>query len=380
MFSRLYIHIPWCLSKCGYCAFNSNTLEPEKLDQTCNLLLQEIELAAKKFPGNHPLDSIYFGGGTPSLLSHDQINRLIAGSLAHFGHNKEIEITLEANPGTVSLDSLSGYREAGVTRLSLGAQSFNDRMLHTLGRRHSTEETRSAVRLAHQAGFKSIGLDLICGLPNQTEADWQLDLDEALALQPDHLSVYGLTIEEGTPFAARYPDTTTELPDDDQTAAMLELADQRLGSAGYEHYEIANFSRPGYHSQHNCGYWQRDGYLGIGPGAHSFMQKSWGLRWGNQSDYDTWADAIQHNNSAAEDQQELTRQEALSETIFLGLRMAAGISLDNFAEHFKERLELRFANEIKQLKEAGLITCTEEKITLTKKGMLLSNQVFIRFL
>lgn len=380
MFSRLYLHIPWCLSKCGYCAFSSRPLEPEKLEQTCHLLLREMELAATWYPHNQPLRSLYFGGGTPSLLAPEQISRLIDHSRELFGHTNPIEITLEANPGTVNLAALRSYRQAGVTRLSLGAQSFNDRMLQALGRRHTADETRSAFRLAQQAGFNSVGLDLICGLPHQTEADWQSDLEEALALQPDHFSVYGLTIEEGTPFASRYPDGSTELPDDDQSATMLETADQLLTAAGYEHYEIANFARPGCRSQHNCGYWQRDGYLGIGPGAHSFLKQGYGLRWGNQSSFEVWADALQHNSPATVEQHQLSREEALSETIFLGLRMADGINLDRFAEQSGERLEQRFAREIEQLQQAGLISCTTESIALTKQGMLLSNQVFVRFL
>lgn len=380
MFSRLYLHTPWCLSKCDYCAFSSQPLEPQRLEQTCHLLLREMELAASWYPHNQPLRSLYFGGGTPSLLAPEQISRLIDHSRELFGHTNSIEITLEANPGTVNLAALRSYRQAGVTRLSLGAQSFNDRMLQTLGRRHTADETRRAFQLAQQAGFSSIGLDLICGLPQQAEADWHKDLHEALLLQPDHFSVYGLTIEEGTPFATRYPDGSAELPDDDQSATMLETADQLLTAAGYEHYEIANFARPGCRSQHNCGYWQRDGYLGIGPAAHSFLKQGYGLRWGNQSSFEVWADALQHNSPATIEQHQLSRAEALSETIFLGLRMADGISLDGFAEQFGERLEQRFAGEIEQLQQAGLISCTTDSIALTKQGMLLSNQVFVRFL
>jgi oxygen-independent coproporphyrinogen-3 oxidase len=380
VFSRLYLHTPWCLSKCGYCAFNSQPLEPEKLEQTCNLLLQEMDIAAKTYPVNQPLRSLYFGGGTPSLLDPEQISRLISGSQELFGHTSTIEITLEANPGTVSRNSLTGYYQTGVTRLSLGAQSFNDRMLQTLGRRHTAADTRSAFQLAQQAGFSSIGLDLICGLPEQTLADWQQDLGEAVALKPDHLSVYGLTIEEETPFARRYPAGSDALPDHDLSASMLEKADSVLTTAGYEHYEIANFARPGCRSQHNCGYWQRDGYLGIGPGAHSFLRQGLGIRWGNQSEFAIWATAIQNNRLAAVEQQELTRADALSEYIFLGLRMADGISLDDFAEEFGERLEHRFSEEINQLQQAGLLVCSPDRLSLTKRGMLLSNQVFVRFL
>lgn len=380
MFSRLYLHIPWCLSKCGYCAFNSRPLEPEKLEQTCDLLLQEMELAAKTYPVDQPLRSLYFGGGTPSLLTAEQTSRLISRSQELFGHTSTIEITLEANPGTVNLNSLTGYFQAGVTRLSLGAQSFHDRLLQTLGRRHTATETRSAFRLAQQAGFSSIGLDLISGLPGQSMTAWQQDLEAALALQPDHLSIYGLTIEEETPFAHRYPAGSAELPDHDLSATMLEEADNTLTAAGYEHYEIANFARPGCRSEHNCGYWQRDGYLGIGPGAHSFLRQDWGIRWGNQSDFEAWVTAIQNNALAATVQHELTREEALSEYIFLGLRMADGILLDHFAEEFGERLEQRFSAEIHQLHQAGLLIFNPNQLALTKRGRLLSNQVFVRFL
>lgn len=338
-----------------------------------------MKLAAAAWPDNQPLQSVYLGGGTPSLLSAEQVAHLLACSRNLFGHADDVEITLEANPGTVNLDSLSGYCQAGVARLSLGVQSFDDRMLAALGRIHTAEESRTALTLARQAGFDSIGIDLICGLPEQTMTHWQNSLQQAISLQSDHLSVYGLTIEEGTPFATRYPDSSTELPDDDQTAAMLEEADSRLTAAGYEHYEIANFARPGKRSRHNCGYWQRDGYLGIGPGAHSFLRQGWGIRWGNQGDYKTWADAIRNNRLAATDQQELTRKEALSEAIFLRLRMVDGISLNNCAEQFDERLDQRYAEEIRQLQQAGLITCTPDRLALTKQGMLLSNQVFVRF-
>jgi len=339
-----------------------------------------MELAATAYPQNQPLRSLYFGGGTPSLLNPDQISRLISRSQALFRHADPIEITLEANPGTVSLDSLTGYYQAGVTRLSLGAQSFDDRLLQTLGRRHTAAETRNAFQLAQQAGFSSIGLDLICGLPDQSEEDWQQDLAAALALAPDHLSIYGLTVEEGTPFAKRYPAESDTLPDHDLSARMLEEADRILTADGYRHYEIANFARPGCRSQHNCGYWQRDGYLGVGPGAHSFLRQGWGVRWGNQSEFDIWAAALGNNQLAVMEQQELTREDALSEYLFLGLRMADGISLDGFAMEFGERLEERFADTVQHLQQAGLLTCSPDRLALTKRGMLLSNQVFVRFI
>lgn len=379
MFSRLYLHIPWCLSKCGYCAFHSRPVAAHDLHQTCLLLIREMELTAAAFPGNQPLSSIYLGGGTPSLLTPQQVHTLLQASQRCFGHAASPEITLEANPGTVTRSSLRGYYQAGVTRLSLGVQSFDNRILQLLGRVHTAEEGCNAVIWARQVGFSTVGLDLICGLPGQTEEAWHTALKRACTLKPDHLSIYGLTVEEETPFAINYPGGAG-LPDDDQTAAMLELADTELTLHGYEHYEIANFARPGCRSQHNCGYWQRDGYLGIGPGAHSFLRQGQGIRWGNQSEFTIWAAAIQNNSLAAVEPQELTRADALSEYIFLGLRMADGISLDRFAEEFDERLEHRFSEEINQLQQVGLLVCSPDRLSLTKRGMLLSNQVFVRFL
>ena len=379
MFSRLYLHIPWCLSKCGYCAFNSKPLEPERLEQTCDLLICEMQHAAATFPVKQPLHSLYFGGGTPSLLSPEQVERLISTSRSCFNHAADVEITLEANPGTVDSTSLSGYVEAGITRLSLGAQSFNDHNLRLLGRRHTKAETIAAFAAARTAGFSSIGLDLICGLPGQNLVDWLDDLKQLLQLRPEHISVYGLSIEDGTPFAVRYPVGSQELPDDDLLAAMLELADNQLQRVGYQHYEIANFCLSGHQSQHNSGYWRRDGYLGIGPGAHSFLRQGWGIRWSNQSDYTTWAASVDSGMMTQLDRHELTRDEALSEALYLGLRMAEGISLQELTEQFSEDIASRFANTIRQLQQAALVNYVNGQLSLTNRGMLLSNQVFVKF-
>ncbi len=380
MFSRLYLHIPWCLSKCGYCAFYSQPLQPGALQQTCGLLQREMELFAQSGISNQPLRSIYLGGGTPSLLSPMQLAELLACAQDCFGLAEAVEITLEANPCTLNQDTLAGYYRAGVTRLSLGAQSFRDDLLQTLGRRHTAAQLRDAVVQARRVGFDNLGLDLICGLPGQTTADWQQELTTALGLQPEHLSIYGLTIEEGTPFATRYPDDSEALPGDDQSAAMLEQADLFLTEHGYEHYEIANFARPGRRSDHNCGYWQRDGYLGLGPAAHSFLLRGWGERFSNPPDLERWSRALEAGRLCHEGQHLLEREEALQETIFLGLRMADGIRLNRFAELFGERLEQRFAPHLTHLQQAGLLTCTPEQIALTPQGMLLSNQVFVRFM
>lgn len=380
MFSRLYLHIPWCTAKCAYCSFNSKTGSAADLDETATLLLREMELTARLYQASQPLSSIYFGGGTPSLLQPEQVGRLIEQSRRLWQHDQNIEITLEANPGTLTPDTLAGFRRAGVNRLSLGVQSFDDAALRQLGRLHSADQARKAVQSALTSGFDSIGLDLICGLPEQTLADWHQQLDQALELAPDHISVYNLTIEEGTPFHRQYPPGSPKLPDDDTTAAMLELADELLVRAGFEHYELANYARPGKRSSHNCGYWQRDGYLGLGPSAHSFLQSGWGLRFCNPPDHRNWAASIRAGTPAHQDITQLSREDARSEAIFLGLRQSDGVRLDRFEELFGEKLEDIYHHQLERLQKAGLLQRESGRLRLTRKGMLLSNQVFVMFI
>ena len=289
MFTRLYIHIPYCRQKCPYCAFFSQEHTDGDLTRYAGLLQQEMRLAAESRSPQHRLDSIYFGGGTPSLLDPRQVAELIQQAGHLFGLADDAEVTLEANPGTVDFQKLSGFRQAGVNRLSLGTQSFDDRMLKELGRIHTAQQAREAFAAARQAGFDNIGIDLIHALPGQTSALWLAELRQALQLAPEHLSIYGLTIEEGTPFAARYDSDSPLLPDQDLAAGMFEVADDLLTAEGYEHYEIANYALPGFRSRHNSGYWQRDGYLGLGAGAHSLLRDSaYGTRFSNVADLDEY--------------------------------------------------------------------------------------------
>lgn len=379
MFSRLYLHIPWCVAKCGYCAFTSRQGTAQDLADTTELLLMEMELAARRFQAEAPLLSLYLGGGTPSLLTPEQVERLIDRSRRLWGHDSALEITLEANPGTVSQSALNGFRQAGVSRLSLGVQSFDDAVLGLLGRAHGADQARQAVESARSAGFGSVGLDLICALPGQSQADWRRQLCQAIKLEPDHLSIYNLSIEDDTPFSRRYPPGTTELPDDDTVAAMLELADTVLVAAGFEHYELANYARPGKRSAHNSGYWQRNGYLGLGPSAHSFLHDGWGVRFCNQSEYALWAASIRSGQYLPQQMTRLTRDGARSEAIFLGLRLSDGICFDQFERQFGERLELVWRDQLLRLQKAGLLWLETGRMGLTSKGMLLSNQVFVEF-
>lgn len=379
MFNRIYLHIPFCRHKCPYCAFVSSSGGKSEINSYVTLLLEELQLAAREFT-SRSIDSVYFGGGTPSLLAPGQISQVLKkiGQLFNLAPNPEI--TLEANPGTVNRKKLADLHSAGVNRLSFGVQSFNDRMLKVLGRIHSADQARDAVSDARSAGFSNIGIDLIHGLPEQTLEMWRNDLQEALLSGPEHLSVYGLTIEDGTPFAARF-NNEKNLPDNDLAADMYEMADKVLTSAGYEHYEIANYALPDLRSRHNSGYWRRDGYLGLGLGAHSFVyQGEHGTRFGNSCEPEQYAASIRSGRIPRCNTITLSRDEAVSEFVFLGLRMAQGISFADFESQFGSSFQIMFLPALQKLSRAGLIVHEQQGIRLTRKGMLLSNQVFSMFL
>jgi oxygen-independent coproporphyrinogen-3 oxidase len=381
MFTRLYIHIPYCRQKCSYCAFFSQECSGDELDRYTGLLQQEMLLAAGRTAPRSKLDSIYFGGGTPSLLDPQQVADLLNQAENLFGLAAGAEVTLEANPGTIDFQRLAGFRQAGINRLSLGIQSFDDRMLRTLGRIHSAQQAREAFTAARRAGFENIGLDLIHALPGQTGALWLAELRQALQLAPEHLSIYGLTIEEDTPFAAQYDSDSPLLPDEDLAAEMFETADEFLEARGYEHYEIANYARTGFRSRHNSGYWKRDGYLGLGAGAHSFLRDAgFGTRFSNAADLDEYCTALQRGSLPRRDIQPLARADAMAEYLFLGLRMAEGVQFSEFKEEFGTGIREIFGQEITPLLEQGLLAEDSSGIRLTRRGMLLSNQVFQRFL
>jgi len=380
MFTRLYIHIPFCHRKCPYCAFVSQHGSAAEIDNYINLLMAEMRLARCDSPPLHGIDSIYFGGGTPSLLHPNQVGRILELADKLFDLSEKVEITLETNPGTIDQQKLKGYRLAGVNRLSIGVQSFDDCMLAVLGRIHTAQQADDAVKAARVAGFDNIGIDLIHALPGQTAQMWRDDLYHTLDLTPEHLSVYGLTIEEGTPFAERYAEDT-DIPDEDLAADMFETADTLLTTAGYEHYEIANYARPGYRSQHNSGYWKRDGYLGLGAGAHSFLRSGkYGIRFGNVPALDEYAASITRDELPRRDMTVLSREDSLAEFMFLGLRMADGVTSGDFEREFGITLWEHYGKVLDELVGQGLLTADEQGVRLTRRGMLLSNRVFVRFL
>ena len=376
MYNRLYVHVPFCVEKCNYCAFVSSTPQKSDLAGYPALLMSELQCRRDEA---QPLASIYFGGGTPSLLKPQQLAQVLEGIATQMSIDADAEITLEANPGTVDFTSLKAFRDAGINRISLGIQSFDDSFLDCLGRIHTVEQSRQAFRDAREAGFENISIDLIHSLPNQSLGQWQSELQQAIQLCPEHISIYGLTVEEGTPFAVIYPSDSPELVSDDLSADMFELADELLTSSGFDHYEIANYARTGFRSQHNSGYWKRDGYLGLGVAAHSFLQSGHGVRFSNPGNLEEYRQGIMSGRLVRIDEHVLTQGDAMSEHIFLGLRLSEGVSLHAFELEFGRPLESVYGSATSDLIRLGLLVQKDGVLTLSLRGMLLSNQVFARF-
>ena len=376
----LYIHIPFCLQKCLYCDFASSADATVGHEEYATAVIREMELRARALPGQVEATTLYFGGGTPSLLAPQLISNLIDAAARLFSLTSEAEIALEANPGTVTGEKLAGYGLAGVNRLSLGVQSFDDRMLALLGRIHTAQQAREAVTLARESGFSNLGIDLIHSLPGQSVKEWEGVLRQAAALQPDHVSAYGLSVEEGTPFHALMERGEVMLPDQETAAEMICATMDLLASHGYEQYEIANFAKPGRRSRHNQVYWRRGSYLGFGAAAHSFLREpEFGRRWHNPVDLSDYFSRVTLGELPAQDEMMLSRREAMEETLFLGLRLLEGVSTEAFEREFSEPISGVFPGVIEKYLSNGLLAESNGNVCLTRKGLLLANQVFTDF-
>jgi oxygen-independent coproporphyrinogen-3 oxidase len=330
----LYLHVPFCRRKCPYCDFYSLAGHASQLAHYPDLLIRHLRLAAASGLWKGPFGTVFFGGGTPSLLPAEAAARVLAAARAEFGLEAAAEVSLEANPGTVTPETLAGYRAAGINRLSFGVQSFSAEHLRRLGRIHSPAEAVAAVGWARAAGFENISIDLMFALPGQREADLAEELDQALALAPDHLSCYGLSVEERTPFYHLHRTGGLELPDEERYAALYLALHERLTQAGYEHYEISNYARPDRQCLHNLGYWQRLAYLGVGAGAHSFLDAGWGERQSVVADLSRYAQRLGRGENPAQTLETFDRRGAMAETLYLGLRTAAGVNDDQFRQRF----------------------------------------------
>src|SRR5436305_10370345 len=333
--TSLYLHIPFCHTRCHYCDFNTYAGILPLREPYVRALITEVGLAGQlaQLANGTPRRSrtIFFGGGTPSILSVEQIKRLLSACREAFAVDEQAEITLEANPGTLSAEQLTGLRAAGINRLSLGSQSFDAELLHTLGRIHTAEEIVQALSNARAAGFRSINLDFMFGLPGQTMQHWRETLDRALDLHPEHFSLYSLIIEEGTPFYTWTQEGLITPGDEDLCADMYEYADERLAAAGYRNYEISNWALPGHESRHNLTYWQNLPYIGMGAGAYSFFG---GRRFSNVREPLEYIKLLKAQRMPVAESEEVERTQAMAETAFLALRTAMGLHLPTFEQRF----------------------------------------------
>jgi oxygen-independent coproporphyrinogen-3 oxidase len=335
------------------------------------------EIGRRRRP-DQTVDSIYFGGGTPSLLAPAFYARLLEALDQAFELQADLEITLEANPGTIDPQGLAGYRRAGINRLNLGIQSFDDGRLRFLGRIHSAAQARAAVVMARRAGFDNLGLDLIYGLPDQTVAAWQADLEAACGQSPDHLACYALTYESGTPLMQDRREGGHLPAADGRVAALFEATADVLGAAGFEHYEISNFAAgPRRRSRHNLKYWTRAPYSGFGPAAHSFHtpRRSW-----NIADLGAYIARLEQGAMPEEARETLTRSQQMIETVFLGLRLAAGIDLAAFARQFGAPLESLAAAVLPGLVADGYLRRTPTRLAPTRRGMRMHDSLSARLI
>jgi oxygen-independent coproporphyrinogen-3 oxidase len=387
----LYIHIPFCQAKCPYCDFNSYAGLEDLMASYVDALVAEMALW-REVTDDARATTVFFGGGTPSFLPMAETERIFAALRRSFCLAPSAEITIEANPGSADSARLDGLRRIGFNRLSLGVQSFQVDELRLLGRIHSAAEARQAYRAARRAGFQNVNLDLIYGLPGQALATWQQTLAEAIALRPEHLSLYALTLEEGTPLARDVAGGRLPAPDPDLAADMYLWAGEALAAAGYDQYEISNWALPGHRCRHNLVYWRNQPYLGLGAGAHSCLG---GFRFAAVRDPRAYIREVMaavpgasDNGLAAflarlphlEDVVQVTDSRAMAETAILGLRLTEGLSLAAFRRRFGVGLPSVYGPAVAELTALGLLERANGRLRLTPKGRLLGNEAFERFL
>src|ERR1044071_8211454 len=372
----IYIHIPFCRSRCSYCDFATGAYEGALAERYVRAVAREVT-AFRSTEDITDVDTIYFGGGTPSLLTPAQVAHILGSVRDRFRVAGDAEVTMEMNPGTVTPDALREFRALGINRASFGAQTFDDLELKRLGRTHTADDVRRTFSLLREAGFTNISFDLIAGLPSQTLAGWSNNLTQALALRPEHLSFYILEVHEGTPLAEQIRRGAEPRPDDDLAAEMYRLMLERACGAGYEHYEISNLCLPGYQSRHNTKYWRGDAVYGFGCSAHSYDGRR--TRWSNERDAARYTALVEAGHTPVVETTELDERAARAESVFLGLRLMRGLNLEEYRTRFGEDLRAEYADDLTRLSEAGLIELDKDLMKLTTTGALLSNEVFSTF-
>lgn len=376
MKAGVYIHIPFCRSRCSYCDFATGIYESRLAERYVGAIVKELARWREVEPPAE-VDTIYLGGGTPSMLLPRQLEMVLAAVHARFQVIANTEVTMEMNPGNLEVETLCAFSNLGINRASFGAQTFDDSELSKLGRSHNAAQSRQTFRDLRSAGFKNINLDLIAGLPGQTMDRWKRNIDEALELQPEHLSFYLLEVHEGTPLAEQIKQGRQPQPDEDVAAEMYEEMLERSAQAGYVHYEISNLCRPGFESRHNTKYWTAEPYYGFGCSAHSYDGNL--RRWANERDVKRFVELIEADDSPVVETWNLSENERRAETVFLGLRLMKGINLSEYYNLFGVDLSASYAYEMERLTSAGLIELNGNMLRLTTKGSLLSNDVFSTF-
>lgn len=370
----LYVHIPFCSSRCSYCDFATGLYQSELAERYVRSLINEI--CASQYHGEI-VDTIFFGGGTPSLLAPAQLDRILASLNDNFKIAAEAEITLEINPGSATPEKLRAFRSLGVNRASFGAQTFADAELAKLGRSHNTADALRTFADLRDVGFANVSFDLIAGLPGQTLDGWERNIKQALDLAPEHLSFYLLEVHSGTPLAEHIRRGIQPQPDEDLAGVMYEWMLAQATSSGYGHYEISNLCRPGFHSRHNVKYWTAAPYYGFGCSAHSYDGDT--RRWSNHRDVMKYVSVIESSESAVVEEQQLSRTDVRAEAVFLGMRLMQGVDLRAFRESFGVDLRDEYAADLDRFREAGLVELDGDVIRLTRTGALLSNEVFAAF-
>jgi len=369
----LYIHIPFCIRKCHYCDFYSIT-DHSIVKEFVDALILEMEMYSEV---ELLFDTLYIGGGTPSILKSAEIDRIIEKAFSLFQITPDPEITIEVNPGTVTAESLKSFRQSGINRVNIGIQSFQDGNLKFLGRIHSAEEGETAIKWAQNAGFENIGLDLISGLPGQTVKSWLFDLETALRFEPEHLSCYMLTYENGTPLYNDLKNGRIKPISESLAASLFGSTGDFLENRGYIHYEISNFARSEEKiSLHNTKYWAFAPYIGLGPSAHSFYgtMRSW-----NRRNVSSYIKNVEAGIPPVEIKEDLTREQQIIEAVFLGLRQNCGINIGYFNKYFNVRFEDIFSDTISNLTKKELVVIRDDRCALTRKGMVLLDSICAEF-
>ena len=378
---ELYLHIPFCVKKCNYCDFFSASGTPKEQADYVSAMIQEIQ-SYQELSGEYEVQTIFLGGGTPSLLTPEQIEKIFTTIYHIFSVNENAEITMEMNPGTVDIEKLRAMKAAGVNRLSIGLQSAQNEELKMLGRIHTFEEFLETWKLVEQAGFKNRNIDLMSALPGQTIESYEDTLSKVLALEPEHISAYSLILEEGTVFYDWYEKGKLDrgawkLPSEEEEYAMGELTILRLAEAGMHRYEISNYAKPGKECRHNLGYWERVEYLGIGAGSSSLIK---GERFDHIRDRKAYIEKIRNGELILIDREILSVESQMEEFMYLGLRKIEGVSRTDFQNYFGKNVDDVYGEILDKLEEEQLVEFSGDRIRLTHRGMDVSNCVLAEFL